>query len=116
MNIRFARDGKEIGEYPEEAVWALLQSGVLKGGDLFWREGMDSWSPIDSKWSLPPVTLPPPVANPSQSMKTCPSCRHQVGDNARNCPKCGHTFTTAGGIFIAIIVALVIGGCVFRMR
>lgn len=49
-------------------------------------------------------------------MKTCPNCKTQLDDGARTCPKCGKTFTTAGGIFIAVIIALVIGGCVFSQR
>lgn len=39
-------------------------------------------------------------------MKTCPSCQNQCASNARTCPKCGHTFTTGSGIFVAVIVAL----------
>lgn len=42
-------------------------------------------------------------------MKTCPSCKTEVAHNARACPKCGHTFTTGSGIFIAIIIGLLLG-------
>ena len=51
MNIKFARDNQEIGEYPEQAVPALLQSSVLRFTDLFWHEGMSEWTPISARWS-----------------------------------------------------------------
>jgi len=47
-------------------------------------------------------------------MKTCPSCQTELADNARRCTKCGHTFTTAGGVFVAVIVALVIAFFLLR--
>jgi RNA polymerase subunit RPABC4/transcription elongation factor Spt4 len=47
-------------------------------------------------------------------MKTCPTCKSQIDSGASTCPKCGRQFTTLGGIFIAVIVALIIGGCVLQ--
>lgn len=43
-------------------------------------------------------------------MKNCPSCNNQCAPNARTCPKCGHTFTNAGGVFLAIVLGLIVGG------
>lgn len=50
--FRFGRDGKEIGEYPEEAVPVLLQSGALRGSDFYWREGMNQWEFVSSHWKV----------------------------------------------------------------
>ncbi len=47
------------------------------------------------------------------ALKKCDSCGKEIDSGARKCPHCGKTYTTAGGIFIAVIVALIIGGCVF---
>ena len=46
-------------------------------------------------------------------MKTCPSCNKQIDDGARTCPNCGKTFTTAGGIFLAIVIGLILAGAFF---
>ena len=49
-------------------------------------------------------------------MKTCPNCKSQLDDGARTCPKCGKTFTTASGIFWAVIVGLLLAGLFFGSR
>lgn len=51
MNIRFGRDGAEIGEYAEEEVPALIQAKLLQGSDLFWHEGMPEWQRVESRWA-----------------------------------------------------------------
>lgn len=43
-------------------------------------------------------------------MKTCPTCKKQIADDARTCPHCGKQFTTLGGVFIAILIGLLLGG------
>lgn len=49
-------------------------------------------------------------------MKTCPTCQKQIDDDARTCPGCGKTFTTSGGVFIAIVIGLILGGaCLFKI-
>jgi RNA polymerase subunit RPABC4/transcription elongation factor Spt4 len=50
------------------------------------------------------------------SLKKCDECGKDMADGARTCPHCGKTYTTAGGIFLAVVIALVIGGCVFVQR
>ena len=49
-------------------------------------------------------------------MKTCPSCKTDCADNARTCPKCGNTFTTIGGVFVAVIIGLILAGAFFGLR
>lgn len=44
-------------------------------------------------------------------MKTCPSCQTAVADNARACPKCGHGFTTSSGATVAVVIGVIVGGC-----
>lgn len=50
------------------------------------------------------------------ALKKCTECKKEMADGARTCPHCGKTYTTFGGIFIAVIIALIIGGCVFSQR
>jgi hypothetical protein len=54
MNIKFARDGKVIGEYRDERVPTLLQQGVLRSNDFYWDVGMTKWAVVGSKWRLLP--------------------------------------------------------------
>lgn len=53
---------------------------------------------------------------PAMALKKCTDCGKEMSDGARKCPHCGKTYTTAGGIFIAVLIALIIGGCVFSQR
>jgi RNA polymerase subunit RPABC4/transcription elongation factor Spt4 len=43
-------------------------------------------------------------------MKTCPSCKTELADNASSCPKCGHKFTTDSGVAIAVVLGIIGGG------
>ncbi len=45
-----------------------------------------------------------------ENMKTCPTCKKQIDDGARTCPNCGKRFTTVGGVFIAVLIGLILGG------
>lgn len=49
-------------------------------------------------------------------MKTCPTCKTQLDNGARKCPKCGKTFTTIGGVFVAVIIGLILAGAFFGSR
>lgn len=49
-------------------------------------------------------------------MSRCPTCAKPIARGARNCPHCGRTFTTFGGIFLAIVVGVVIGWFVIFRR
>ncbi len=43
----------------------------------------------------------------------CKSCGKQIASDARTCPHCGKTYTSAGGILVAVILGLIIGGWLF---
>ena len=58
----------------------------------------------------------PEPREPRPGMKLCPKCQHEISDDARTCPNCGESFTTAGGVFLAIILALLIGGGMLFLR
>jgi RNA polymerase subunit RPABC4/transcription elongation factor Spt4 len=49
-------------------------------------------------------------------VKTCPECRTELASNASTCPKCGRRFTTGAGVAFAILLGLLIGGCVLGIR
>src|SRR5579883_1910728 len=75
MNIKFARNGATIGEYPEEAVPALISSGVLRAGDFYWYDSMPEWTPIEVKWpSSKSIPFTPVTPRPS-GRPTCQVCR-----------------------------------------
>ena len=57
----------------------------------------------------------PPHAAKNPNLKTCTACGKDMARSARTCPHCGKTYTTAGGVFLAIIIALILGGF-FVMR
>jgi RNA polymerase subunit RPABC4/transcription elongation factor Spt4 len=43
-------------------------------------------------------------------MKTCPTCKVELADNAKTCPKCGHVFTTESGVAVAVVIGVIAGG------
>lgn len=49
-------------------------------------------------------------------MKACPSCKKQIADDANPCPHCGKKFQTLGGIVVAILIGLLLGGFFFASR
>lgn len=75
---------------------------------------------IESKPPIPPLELPPDQIEYGKKLwtngKNCPSCQKWVSENARTCPHCGHTFTTASGVFVAIIVAIVLAALFGLLR
>jgi hypothetical protein len=79
MTYKFARGTKPIGEYPEEAIPALLQSNVLLPSDFFWGTGMPQWEAIHTKWNssappLPSASTVRPAAARSYSVPSCQQC------------------------------------------
>jgi len=54
-----------MAEYPEEAIPALLASGVIQPTDGYWHEGMQNWSTVEARWpsemSSTRHSVPPPV-------------------------------------------------------
>jgi len=61
---------------------------------------------------------PPKKEEPSYNpnLKDCEVCGKQMAKGARTCPHCGKTYTTSGGIFLAILIGLAIGGCFMARR
>jgi ribosomal protein L32 len=50
---------------------------------------------------------------PTMALIKCKSCGKQIASDARTCPHCGKTYTSAGGILVAVILGLIIGGWLF---
>lgn len=48
-------------------------------------------------------------ANNNKDGHTCKQCGGPLSPSARKCPHCGHTYTTPGGVLVAIIVGVVFG-------
>ncbi|MCX6918147.1 MAG: DUF4339 domain-containing protein [Verrucomicrobia bacterium] len=46
--FQFARDGKIVGSFAENAVAALIASGHIKADDDFWSEGMPIWQKVST--------------------------------------------------------------------
>jgi hypothetical protein len=47
--IYIAKEGKQIGPFPAEAIVGMIDRGELSVDDYFWREGMADWQPL-SEW------------------------------------------------------------------
>jgi hypothetical protein len=62
--VSIARDGKNFGNFSEDAVREGLRSGRFLLTDLAWREGMATWQPLSqfSEFaSVQPGGTPPPT-------------------------------------------------------
>jgi hypothetical protein len=113
MKIKFGRDGQEIGEYPEEAVPALLQSRVLFPTDLFWHEGLPEWQSVSSRW---PAAKEPPIIVATVNreigaLARCPACKKEVSVEAAGCPHCGHVLKrtqSATGVLAAVVIGFLL--------
>jgi predicted amidophosphoribosyltransferase len=51
---------------------------------------------------------PPALWKAPEPLKRCKACEQMIARGARTCPHCGKTYTTAGGILIAIVIGLII--------
>lgn len=51
VNYHIARDGQQIGVFPEEEVPAKIQEGSIKPNDLVWAAGMPDWKPAGEVFS-----------------------------------------------------------------
>lgn len=61
MNYHIARDGQQIGVFPEEEVRLKFTAGEFRGSDLCWTEGMTDWQPLDT---VIETTAPSTAINP----------------------------------------------------
>lgn len=62
------------------------------------------------------LNAPPSGAEPNANLKACRACGKPMAKSARSCPHCGKTYTTVGGIFVAIIIGLILAGGFFVFR
>jgi hypothetical protein len=65
--ISIARDGFEIGEWPEQDMRHLLAQGFLKNTDLYWKQGMAEWKLLSD---LNPPNPPVVIMSPPSEYKT----------------------------------------------
>ena len=56
MKISISREGVEIGEWPQNEVKSLYDSGKLVGTDFYWHEGMSDWKELRS-FLKPPLPM-----------------------------------------------------------
>lgn len=69
----YVQNGATLGPVPEEKIHELVSSGALRGSDLVWREGLDSWSTIQAIPELitaVPQRNEPPLQPPSKGALT----------------------------------------------
>lgn len=63
------------------------------------------------------MMLNAPASTPKNpNLKPCSACGKEMAKSARTCPHCGKTYTTLGGVFIAVIIGLLLAGGVFFVR
>lgn len=48
------------------------------------------------------------------NLKACDACGKDMAKGARTCPHCGKSYTSVGGVFIAVILGLILAGFFFR--
>lgn len=63
MIIIFARQGQEIGHFPEHEVAALVASGEILPSDDYWHEGLDEGRKVGGHRALLPIAITT-LANP----------------------------------------------------
>ena len=71
MIIAFARQGQEIGQFPEDEVAALVASGQILPSDDYWHEGLDDWRKVGDRWPVAEVAHYP--ATPVMTMEDVPT-------------------------------------------
>jgi endonuclease/exonuclease/phosphatase family metal-dependent hydrolase len=71
MIITFARNGQEIGQFPEDEVPALVASGQILPSDDYWHEGLDDWRKAGERWPVAEVAHRP--ATPVMRMEDAPT-------------------------------------------
>ncbi len=74
MNYHLGRDGQQLGVFTREQMAAGLASGTLRGTDLAWAEGMESWVSIGTLFPQgmgAPHSAPPSHPASSLQPQTC---------------------------------------------
>ncbi len=65
QSYHIARNGQQVGVFPESEIEAGLASGQFFPSDLYWGDGMAEWQPVSSKFrSAAPVPAEPPSVAP----------------------------------------------------
>ncbi len=56
-------DGQQQGPYDHATFSGHIRSGAVRSGMLAWREGMESWQPVEQIPELAPLfrATPPPL-------------------------------------------------------
>src|ERR1043166_7810628 len=57
MQIYVARAGQQTGPFSLEEVRSMLDSGRIALTDLAWKEGLESWQPLDRVLNITPSPL-----------------------------------------------------------
>ncbi len=71
MIIAFARQGQEIGHFPEDDVPTLVASGQILPSDDYWHEGLDDWRKVGHRWPVAEVAHYP--TTPVMTMDDVPT-------------------------------------------
>ena len=61
MKIKVARNEEVLGEFSREEIEAKIAKGVFNPTDLFWRNGMVEWKPLQNlDFHIPKASKPSP--------------------------------------------------------
>ena len=66
LDIRVARNGKELGVFNEKTLAAAIADGTVNRDDWAWYEGLDAWQPVSA--FIPP-SAPPPIPKRKPKVK-----------------------------------------------
>jgi GYF domain 2 len=61
MDYHVLRDGKSLGVFPLQELFARKLTGEFLGSDLVWRAGMENWQTLDSVLQSTNVSSAPPA-------------------------------------------------------
>lgn len=72
--IHINRERQSLGQFTPEAVTEGLRSGRFLPTDLAWREGMETWQPLETFTDLPaPDEIVPPTLAPGSPLAELPA-------------------------------------------
>ncbi len=139
MDWYYAESGRQVGPIKEEALEALVRSGVVKPDTLVWQSGMSNWQQYAAVRPAAPApaqyTLPMTAAVAEPITRFCTECGRPFPQselipfgNSFVCASCKDTFThklregvtTAGavryaGFWIRFVALLIDGAILFTV-
>ncbi len=139
MDWYYAESGRQVGPIKEEALEALVRSGVVNPDTLVWQQGMSNWQAYRTVRSVVGApaehALPVATAAPEPTIRFCSECGRPFAQselipfgNTFVCAACKETFTHKlregvaatgavryGGFWIRFVAIFIDGAILFTV-